>query len=208
MNDDNGLRYGPLGETCIHLCVDMQRLFAEDTDWKMPWMARVLPNVRCLVEARADRTIFTRFIPAQRPGEGEGTWRRYYERWASMTLERLGSEMAQLVPDLAGFAPPAEVIDKTVYSPWVDNTLERRLRDRGADTLIVTGGETDVCVLGTVLGGVDRGYRMVIVTDALCSSSDETHDASLAVYHGRYGQQVETLTTEAVLQEWSAGASR
>ena len=32
--------------------------------------------------------MFTRFIPARRPGEGEGIWRRYYERWASMTIER------------------------------------------------------------------------------------------------------------------------
>lgn len=72
----------------------------------------------------------------------------------------------------------------------------------GIDTLVVTGGETDVCVLSAVLGAVDRGYRIIIVTDALCSSSDEAHDAMLTLYHGRYGQQVETVTTGTLLRSW------
>ena len=40
------------------------------------------------------------------------------------------------------------------------------------DTLVISGSETDVCVLSTVLGAVDRGYRVVIAIDALCSSSN------------------------------------
>jgi nicotinamidase-related amidase len=203
MPKEPGLRHGPLGANCVHLCVDMQRLFSEKTDWNTPWMVRVLPNIRRIVEAHPGETIFTRFIPLRRAGDGRGTWRRYYEHWSSMTLESLGERMVDLVPDLAAFAPPAEIVDKTVYSPWLDDALDCRLAARGTDTLIVTGGETDVCVLGTVLGGVDRGYRIVVVTDALCSSTDETHDASMGVYRNRYGQQVETVETEEVLAAWT-----
>ena len=37
-----------------------------------------------------------------------------------------------------------------------------------------------MCVLATVIGAVDHGYRViVVVTDAVCSSSDEGHDAML-----------------------------
>ena len=200
--DREGLRNGPLTGSCLHLCVDMQRLFAEDTDWHTPWMERVLPVVQRIAEARPAQTVFTRFIPAARPGEGEGTWRRYYERWASMTLEALGGEMAELVPPLARLVPPAEVFDKRVYSPWWDGALHRRLRERAIDTLVVTGAETDVCVLATALGAVDLGYRVVIPTDALCSSSDETHDALLTLYRERFGQQVETAATEEILHAW------
>ena len=39
------LHFGALGITCAHVCVDMQRLFAEPTDWATPWMRRVLPQV-------------------------------------------------------------------------------------------------------------------------------------------------------------------
>ena len=42
---------------------------------------------------------------------------------------------------------------------------------------MITGAETDVCVLATVLGAVDYGYRVVLVTDAVCSHSDTGHDA-------------------------------
>jgi nicotinamidase-related amidase len=200
-NDE--LRFGPLGDSCVHLCIDMQRMFAEQTDWCTPWMARVLPKVVQIVEAHPRQTLFTRFVPAQSPGEGEGTWKRYYERWASMTIEHLGENKIDLVPELARFVPPAEIVDKHVYSPWLDTDLHERLRRRGIDTLVVTGGETDVCVLSAVLGAVDRGYRIIIVTDGLCSSSDEAHDAMLILYHGRYGQQVETVTTDTLLQSWT-----
>jgi nicotinamidase-related amidase len=73
---------------------------------------------------------------------------------------------------------------------------------RGADTVIVSGSETDVCVLATILGAVDRGFRVLVVTDAICSSSDAGHDALLTVYRGRYSEQIETVTAETVLSEW------
>lgn len=202
MADQGGLRFGPLGANCLHVCVDMQTLFGGETDWHTPWMERVLPTVERIAGARPDRTIFTRFIPAERPGEGQGTWRRYYERWSGMTLQALPPGSIDLLPSLARLVPPAEVIDKKVYSPWVEDALERRLRARGADAVIVSGAETDVCVLATVLGAVDRGYRVVLPTDALCSSSDHTHDALLALYRERYGQQVETVTTDEILRCW------
>jgi hypothetical protein len=55
-----------------------------------------------------------------------------------------------------------------------------------------------------VLGAVDRGYRvvLVLVSDALCSSSDAAHDASLDLYNLRFGQQIETATAELVLDAW------
>src|SRR3546814_17853162 len=105
-----------------------------------------------------------------------------------MTIDRIGRDMVDLVPELAGFVPPAAIVDKRVYSPWTETDIGERLRARGVDTLVVTGGETEVCVLATVLGAVDRGSRVVVVTDALCSSTDETHDALMTVYRNRYGQ--------------------
>jgi nicotinamidase-related amidase len=196
------LPQGPLGDACRHLCVDMQLLFAEGSEWAFPWMQRVLPRVEALVRAHAEATIFTRFIPARRPGEGTGTWRRYYERWAAMTIDHIGESMLDLVPELARHVPPARVLDKRVYSPWIGGRLDPLLRQSGVDTLVVTGGETDVCVLATVLGAVDRGYRVVVVTDAVCSSSDESHDALIELYRRRYTQQVETADSGTVLAQW------
>ncbi|MBV8962584.1 MAG: cysteine hydrolase, partial [Hyphomicrobiales bacterium] len=114
-----------------------------------------------------------------------------------------GKDMVALVAELARFVPPAVIFDKRVYSPWHGGKLHAHLRGRAVDSLVVSGGETDVCVLATVLGAIDYGYRVVIATDALCSSSDETHDALLKLYEKRYGEQVEAVTTETVLSQWA-----
>jgi nicotinamidase-related amidase len=193
-----------LGPNCVHVCVDMQRLFGPGTEWSLVWMPKVLPMISIICARHADETIFTRFIPARRPGDGHGTWRKYYRRWASMTLDAVGPEMVSLMPELAGFAPPAEVVDKPIYSPWLGSNLHERLQARECDTLVITGGETDMCVLSTALGAADYGYRTIIVEDALCSSSDEAHDAMLSLFRKRYGQQIETATTDQVLTRWSS----
>jgi nicotinamidase-related amidase len=196
------LRYGPLGATCAHLCVDMQRLFAEDTEWKMPWLERVLPTIVSLVAVHPAQTLFTRFIPAREKGQGNGMWRHYYERWSRMTIEELGPEMIDIVPELAVFIPPARIFDKYVYSPWIGSDLHQRLRCGGIDSVVISGGETDVCVLSTMLGAVDWGFRVVLATDALCSSADETHDAMMKIYKNRFGEQVETASVEVIKANW------
>lgn len=186
----------------MHLCVDMQRLFAEETEWNTPWMRRVLPQVIRLCERDPARTCFTRFVPAERPGDGEGTWRRYYEDWAAMTIEGLGPDMIRLLPELEIFTPPARIFDKTIYSPWPGSGLGPALAGEGVETLVVSGGETDVCVLATVLGAVDAGYRTIVAVDALCSSSDPTHDAVVTVMNRRFSKQIETATVDEILEGW------
>lgn len=197
----DGLRFGPLGERWMHLCVDMQRMFGEPSPWQTPWLPRVLPNVVQLVEAAPARTIFTRFVPPLDAHEMPGTWQRYYRRWPEMTRDRLDAEMIDLVPELARHAPPAEIVDKAVYSPWTQQSLDTLLRRRkNVDTLVVSGAETEVCVLATILGAIDRGYRVIIATDAICSSADPTHDAMLEIYHSRFGMQVETASVAEILE--------
>ena len=71
-----------------HICVDVQRMFAEDTPWYVPWMARVLPQLVEACERHAERTIFTRFIPPLRSNEASGSWKVYYKKWWMMTGER------------------------------------------------------------------------------------------------------------------------
>ena len=97
-----------------------------------------------------------------KPDDMPGMWQRYYQRWRETTRERIDPALLELMPQLARFSPPAAVIDKTRYSGFVEPQLRAHLMERRADGLIVTGAETDVCVLATVLGAVDLGYRVGI----------------------------------------------
>ena len=199
----NGLLDLPLTEKSVHLCVDMQRLFSDDGPWPTPWMGRVLPVVNELAGRFPCRTIFTRFIPPASAEDMPGMWRRYYKRWPQATRDVLPAGYLELMPSLARLAPPAIAFDKTRYSAFSAPALRRHLAERGADALIITGSETDVCVLSTVLSAVDLGYRVIIVRDGVCSSSDEGHDMLLRLYQRRYSQQVETANAETILRLWN-----
>ena len=69
---------------------------------------------------------------------------------------------------------------------------------------MVTGSETDVCGLATVIDAIDHGYLVILVTGAVCSSSDEGRDAMLKLYRERYSLQIEAVNSEAILSAWSA----
>lgn len=185
-----------------HLCIDVQNMFAGDTAWHTPWLGKVLPAIEALVERDPASTIFTRFIPPARIEDETGTWRQYYARWPSMVTSQLNPQMLQVVPALARHVPPAVHFDKSRYSPWLFGDLDKRLRANGVDTLVISGGETDICVMATVIGAVDLGYRTILCTDAIFGSADQTHDAAVTVFQSRFGQQLTTCATQELLDNW------
>jgi nicotinamidase-related amidase len=192
----------PLTARSVHLCVDMQRIFSAEGPWPTPWMDRVLPVTAELARRYPERSVFTRFIPPERPDQMPGTWEHYYTRWRAATRECLDLSLLELMPPLDALCPPATVIDKTRYSAFAEPALLAHLREREADALIVSGSETDVCVLATVLDAVDLRYRVIVMRDAICSSSDEGHDMLMRLYHVRVTKQIETADAAAVVTQW------
>jgi nicotinamidase-related amidase len=182
-----------------HLCVDMQRMFAEDTPWHVPWMKRISPQIEEFAGRYPSHSIFTRFLPPRTAEEMPGKWRDYYRKWWMMTGEHLPEEFVDLAQPLGRFLPPARQFDKRTYSPWVDGRLHAALQSEGVASLVITGGETDVCVLATTMGAIDLGYRVIVLKDAVCSGADKTHDASLELLGDRFSVQLELMTTENFL---------
>jgi nicotinamidase-related amidase len=183
----------------------MQRLFAPEGPWPTPWMERVLPNLVKVVERAPARTLFTRFIPPYSPEEVPGIWRTYYQKWRNVTLDRVDRALLDLVPALQHYVPPAELFDRMQYSAFANGRLHAFLRHRGIDTIVITGSETDVCVLSSVLTAVDHGYRVIIARDAICSTSDESHDALLGLYKRRFDIQIELAEVEEIVRAWHTG---
>jgi nicotinamidase-related amidase len=193
----------PIERSAVHLCIDMQRLLSPEGPWPTPWMEAALERSIRLVEPRPARTIFTRFIPPRTADDMPGMWRRYFEKWRTVTREFIDPTLLDLVPPLASFVPPATVIDKGRYSAFVASPLQSVLKEFGATTLVFSGAETDICVLSTVLNGVDLGYRVIVAADAICSSVDTTHDALMTLYRQRFSEQIELVDTETILGSWT-----
>lgn len=199
----DGLRFGALGAETAHLCIDMQNLvFRPESPWRAEWAERVLPAVLHIAGHVPDRTIFTRFMPPASAVDMPGAWQRYYQHWENLTRAQVNPDLLELVPPLQAFVPPAMVLDKPVYSPFSGHRLRESLTARQVSTLVISGAETDVCVLATALGAVDLGFRVILAIDAICSSSDQTHDALVQFYRARLSIQVELASAEEIIDGW------
>jgi nicotinamidase-related amidase len=57
------------------------------------------------------------------------------------------------------------------------------------------------------MDAVDAGFRVILAHDALCSVSDESHDAMLQLFASRFSQQIELAPAEEILASWPVLAS-
>ncbi|WP_421869506.1 cysteine hydrolase [Pararhizobium sp.] len=194
----------PFSKNTLHLVIDMQRLFAEETEWHTPAIAVILPNVLKLSRARPSDTLFARFVVPQNADAAKGAWKTYYRRWSSVTLDAIDPAMLGLVAPLVAIADDRSIVDKETYSIFGSKGFSERLQTAGIDTLIFSGVETDVCVYASVLDAVDAGYRVILAADALASSNVQAHDAVLETLVPRLSDQVEVLSTDAILKLWQA----
>lgn len=106
-----------------------------------------------------------------------------------------------LLPDLDG--PNAEFhIVKRRYSGFIGTEFEIVLSGLKADTLILIGGLTDVCVHYTFADAHQRDFHVRVVTDCVGGSSEYRHDAALDAME--YLQTGATRTTEEILAAFSS----
>jgi nicotinamidase-related amidase len=91
-----------------------------------------------------------------------------------------------IIPALAPL-PDEPVIDKPGKGAFYQTDLDLMLRNRGIETLMVTGVTTEVCVHTTVREANDRGFRCVVAGDACGSYFPEFHAAALAMVSAQGG---------------------
>lgn len=79
-----------------------------------------------------------------------------------------------------GVRPDDYVIRKRRYSCFFGTELEILLKGLKANTLILVGGHTDVCVHYTFVDAHQHDYFCRVVEDCVAGSSTEAHEAALA----------------------------
>jgi nicotinamidase-related amidase len=78
-------------------------------------------------------------------------------------------------------APGEIVVHKRGVSALAGTELDRLLRLRDINTLVLTGVATHFAVEGTAREAVDRGYRVIVLEDCCASRAREAHDFSIGV---------------------------
>ncbi|MFD5316599.1 cysteine hydrolase family protein [Streptomyces sp. NPDC127098] len=100
--------------------------------------------------------------------------------------------------------PDEFLIRKRRYSAFFGTELEIVLKAYKAETVILIGGLTDVCVHYTAVDAHQHDYRVRVVTDCVGGSSQEAHDAALRAIH--YLQR-DALVHHAEALGWLATAA-
>ena len=78
-----------------------------------------------------------------------------------------------------GFRPSDYLVPKRRYSAFFGTDLEILLKGLKAETLILVGGLTDVCVHYTFVDGHQHDYFVRVIEDCVAGSSEAAHEASL-----------------------------
>jgi len=192
----------PLGAGTVHVVVDMQRLFAEDTSWRVPTLPDIVEPILKLIEHRLGRTLYTRFITPPSLPLAQGAFQSFYRHWPQMTQDRLPPGIFDLIAPLAKRTSPASLIDKEGFSAFSGPSFQAALRNLGADALVLSGVETDVCVLATALEAADHRLRVVIAADAVASYSLAGHRAALDHIYKRYQPMIEVAAYAEIIAAW------
>lgn len=107
---------------------------------------------------------------------------------------RDGKSPGYTVPGTSGWAfvdglqpsPHDTVVEKTRPDGFLNTHLDRVLRARGIETVVILGVTTEGCVESTVRTASYLDYYTVVVEDAVASVNRERHEASLGLYRARY----------------------
>jgi nicotinamidase-related amidase len=95
------------------------------------------------------------------------------------------------------------VVPKKSYGSFDNTNLDKLLRNSyeglGADTLIITGIHTHICVKHTAYGGFIRGFNMIIPEDSVTAFTEENHKSGLRYIKEHYGVTVKK--TSQLLKE-------
>ena len=88
------------------------------------------------------------------------------------------------------------IVMKRRDSAFQDTEFELWLESIGADTVIYTGIDTCICVENSLREGFNRGWDVILVEDAVASSWQKLHKATLEKVRGSFGL---VLTTEQLI---------
>ena len=175
--------------------IDMQNHFmAPGFMAETPMARKVVPNVNRLAQALRAMGGHVVWIQNVTTGTRE-SWSTYHEclqtpdradkRYASMEH---GAEGHKLWPELDVRSEDA-CMNKARYSAFLQGSsdIERHLRARGIDTVIVVGVATQVCCESTARDACMLNFKTLMISDACATDSDELHNASLNAFYQNFG---------------------
>jgi ureidoacrylate peracid hydrolase len=150
------------------LVIDMENDFVKPgAPMQVPLAYEMVPNLKMLLDVCREKgvtVIYTAHVHGKDRGD-MGLMGEFWEPIGNQTALVDGTEGVEIYKELS----PNEgelLIKKHRYSAFYNTDLETQLRNRGIDTLIITGTVTNMCCESTARDAQFRDYNVIFVSDA------------------------------------------
>ena len=172
------------------LVIDMQNDFCHDDGAKahggadVSLVQAIVPPLQALIDGAHEAGLPVVFTQA------------VHNQWTDtdVRLERHRTQSPNCIEgtwgvEFYGVAPEERdmVLPKARFSAFLGTELDRAMRMRGVQTLVLTGTATSACVESTAREGFMRDYYIVVAPDACAQEDLSRHEAALRAIDGPFG---------------------
>lgn len=155
----------------------------------------VMPNIGRLLNLFRKEGMLIIFIGAgsyTSDGRDLPEWLRQFNELSVMVSGTLAiphiSHPSWQIDDRIAPLPEEIVLNKTSSGPLNSTKLDQMLHNMNISNLVVCGLTTAICVAQTARESADRGFRVVIASDACTEMSEEMHTAALEAFSLTFGR--------------------
>jgi ureidoacrylate peracid hydrolase len=164
-----------------------------------PMAEKIVPNINRLAQAVRATGGTVVWIKTTFKNDALQSWSTYFEmvtpqlRAQRITALTAGSKGHELWASLE-VQPEDLIVEKDRFSAFIQGSsnLADVLRDRGLDTILVTGTVTNVCCESTARDAMMLNFKTIMVTDGNAAVTDEDHNASLRAFYLTFGDIMST----------------
>src|SRR5687767_5065948 len=187
------------------LVIDMQNAFvAPGAPVEVPTARGIVAPINRLAAELRRRGVTVIWVQHENASDGKD-WAGFYDafmapgqRAKAAAALAAGSELQKLYPGLTVENADLRVA-KNRYSALIKGDLDRKLRDRGIDTLLLAGTKTNVCVECTARDAMMLDYKVVLLSDCTAALSDDEQRATLENVIQQFGDVLTAQETLALL---------
>jgi ureidoacrylate peracid hydrolase len=183
-------------ETAL-VVIDMQATFvAPGSPVEVPASRGIVDNINSLAAALRELGVIICWVTNANSSVGDGSdWDGFFNNFVAEDVRaRTIESLKQGNPDTLVWRDldvlPSDVhIFKSRYSALISGSsgLERLLRSRGVNNILIAGTKTNVCCESTGRDAMMLDFNAVMVSDCTATLSDEEHRASLEIFIQQFG---------------------
>jgi ureidoacrylate peracid hydrolase len=164
-----------------------------------PMAEKIVPNINRLAQAVRMTGGTVIWIKTTFKDDALKNWSTYFEmvkpeqgarRVAALTAGNKGHELW----DALDVRADDLIVEKNRFSAFIQGSsnLTEVLRERGLDTVLITGTVTNVCCESTARDAMMLNFKTIMVTDGNAAVTDEDHNASLCAFYLTFGDVMPT----------------